>query len=62
MDTQLSILVTTHVFLLYVSMIDTYVISIMSFTVTVVVHISIVNVVHTFVPCYKLSLLPILLP
>jgi len=38
-----------HVFLLHVSMVDMYVIIVMSFIATVMVHISIVNVVRTFV-------------
>ena len=62
MDTQLSICVTTHVFLLLVSRVDTYMTIIMSFIAIVVFHISIVNVVCTFVPSYTLSLLPTVLP
>jgi len=60
-DTQLSIL-TTHAFLLYVSMLDTSMIIIMSFIATVVVHVSIANVIHTFAHIYTLLLLPIVIP
>jgi len=54
--------VTTYVFLLHVSMVDTYMIIMMSFVATVVVHISMVNVVCTFIPSYTLSIRPTLLP
>ena len=56
-DTQLSIFMTTHIFLLHVSMVDIYMIILMSFVAIVVVHISMINVVCTFVHSYALSLL-----
>ena len=52
----------THVFILHVSMIDSYMIIIISLIATVVVHISIVKVVRTFAHSHLLSLLPIILP
>jgi len=58
----LSIIVTTYVFLLHVNTVNIYMIIIMSFIITIVVHISIVNVVRTFVHSHPLSLLPIVLP
>ena len=53
-DTQLSIAMTTHALLMHVSMVDTYIIIIMGFIATVVVHISIINVVRTLVNSYML--------
>jgi len=56
-STQFSIVVTTHIFLLHVCMVDTYMIIIMSFTSTVAVHIFIIDVVRTFVHSYMSLLL-----
>ena len=51
---------TTHVFLLHVTMIDTYmIIIIMCFTATIMVHDLMASVVCTFVHSYRLLLLPI---
>jgi len=53
---------TKHVFLLYVNMVETYMIIIMSFVTIVVVHIYMVSVVCTFISSYLLSLLPTIFP